>query len=491
MSIPRWQQRKEVGDSRFENVWDKLIACVAIANLSWFIFDITYIPLRGFWVNRTISVLDPSERVISLKWIPNITTSYDQIKGIRKKDNIEELKRIFYNLDQAIISKGSKDPLVNQLVNKYHLLLEDIIGKNSLVPPRDFKKLESIRIKINTRAGINSSIYSYPKILTSNYIDSNGWEEERQFWLNAIIPQLNTSYSITNIGKAKTSVLILILQSSVKLIFLIDIIIKVNLFKKRFPKTNIRDNILRRWIDLPIFIPFINFLVPLPLIERIYKAKLINTEPIRAIISQWIVTLLAIEIFEVLTIRAINSIENIILSPLLPNKIRKLCSHQSIKNNGTSNISEFIRIWIPLILKRIGPNMRFQIIELFEYSVQKSINTMPLSSKIKRNIFIENAESAISAQIASGMVDSILGVSKNAGNQLEKKDIELERLTLKAMDKFWEELALALENDITLKNSRLLLLSILEELKVSSLNELKNQANAQKITDELDKFNFN
>ena len=72
--------------------------------------------------------------------------------------------------------------------------------------------------------------------------------------------------------------------------------------------------------------------------------------------------------------------------PMIPNNIRKLCSHQSIKNNGTSNISEFIRIWIPLILKRIGPNMRFQIIELFEYSLQKSINTIPVSSKIKKNI---------------------------------------------------------------------------------------------------------
>ena len=89
------------------------------------------------------------------------------------------------------------------------------------------------------------------------------------------------------------------------------------------------------------------------------------------------------------------------------------------------------------------------------------------------------------------MVDSLLGISKNAGNQLAKKDIELERLTVKAMDKFWEELALALENDITLKNSQLLLLSILEELKVSSLNELKSQADAQEITNELDQLNFN
>ncbi len=491
MIIPRWQRTKKNPEQRLESLWDKFIAFFAIANLSWMVFDISYIPLRGFWVNNLHSALDSSRKEVLETLITDFTSRFDQVKGIKKRADIEELKLTFYRLDQSILNKGLKDPSINQLINKYELVLESILGKDAIIPPRDFNKLEAIKVKINSRSGINSSKYYYPQVLNTNLIERNGWEVERKFWLNNVINTLNTSYSIVNLKRKDSPSNILEIEIPLKIIFLMDILVKVNFFKKRFPNTTIRDCITRRWIDIPLFLPYLYFLRPLPLIERILKVKLINLEPIRAVISQWIVAFLAIEIFEVLTIRAINSVQNIISSPILPSKIRKLSSHQSVKKDNESNISEFIRIWIPLLLKRVGPNMRNQIIELFDHALQKSIGQNPISSKIKGNIFIENAESAISFQLASGMVDSMLGVSKNAGSQFAKKDVELERLTLKVIDKFWEELALAMENDSTLRNSQVLINSILEELKISSLNEMKKLDGPKEIINELDKLNFN
>ena len=56
MSIPRWQQKKEESGQGFEKKWDKLIAIFAIANLGWIFFDISYIPLRSFWINKRIDL---------------------------------------------------------------------------------------------------------------------------------------------------------------------------------------------------------------------------------------------------------------------------------------------------------------------------------------------------------------------------------------------------------------------------------------------------
>ena len=152
---------------------------------------------------------------------------------------------------------------------------------------------------------------------------------------------------------------------------------------------SVKNSILKRWFDIPLFLPYINLLQTIPLTTRILKAKFIDIEPLRAVISQWIVKLLAIEIFEILTLRSINSVEDIISSPQLPNKIRKLRSHQSLKKNDKSYISEFIRIWIPIILKRIGPNMRNQIIDIIEYSLKDSINLIPNSSKNKKIFWLK------------------------------------------------------------------------------------------------------
>jgi len=77
------------------------------------------------------------------------------------------------------------------------------------------------------------------------------------------------------------------------------------------------------------------------------------------------------------------------------------------------------------------------------------------------------------------------------GKKIAEKDLELKKLRSNTIDKFWEELATALESDERLKDSQLLLISILESLKLSSLNEFKNQAGVSEIIAELDNLNFN
>ena len=128
-----------------------------------------------------------------------------------------------------------------------------------------------------------------------------------------------------------------------------------------------------RVFDLALLLPFMRYLRIFAFLERVTNAKFFSFEPIRAVISQWIVTILATEIFGILTIRAIDSLQDIVQSPLLPEKIRGLCSYNSLDNSRNSEISEFFRISIPLLLNKVAPSMRMQLIDLFEHALQKSI----------------------------------------------------------------------------------------------------------------------
>ena len=94
-------------------------------------------------------------------------------------------------------------------------------------------------------------------------------------------------------------------------------------------------------------------------------------------------------------------------------------------------------------------------------------------------------------QLATSIIDTILGISKSAGSELAKKDLVLQTLTIKTIDRFWEEVALALEKESTLEESRLILVSLLESLKISSLNEMRSQSDLNEIINELDSLNFN
>ena len=489
MVIPRWQEVQKRSNGRLGEYWNKLVAIIAITNLSWIIFDISYIPLRSFWVNRTIDFSDSIS--LPLRFIPDPTTIYDQFKGINKKERQYNLKSIFNILDNSISKKGLEDLNTKRLLSEYRKATSNHLSDLNNGSSIDVKSLERIIALLKKKSGISNYQEANNKLLQLEHLRGIVWNEEKKFWEKSIMPILETSFTREINAKGKEIDYSWKIDLPFQIIFFIGIIVRLVQIKRKLPSISLREAILRRWIDLPLLLPTNRLLRILPVSVRVLRARLIATESIRSVTSKWIVALLATEIFEVLTVRAIDSIQNVIQSPMLPEKVRGLCSHQSINKREISDVSEFIRIWMPLLLKKIGPNMRNQLIKLFDHAIQKNMKSNTKSISLKGNLVIEKAESAISYQLATGMIDTLLGISKNAGNELSKKDIVLEELTLNTIDRFWEELAVALENEATLKTSQLLLISMLEELKVSSLNELKNQSDVNEIIDELDKLSFN
>ncbi len=490
MAIPRWQEGRKMSNKTFLFHWEKVIAFLAIINLSWILFDISYLPLRSFWANRVIFLFNSPSIVLSLRWLPDITKHYDHFKGIEAYSSSIEIESLINKIDSKITSKEDSKS-IQKLLDTSNFKIASILDKNNTQnEQRDYAKIMTMRNLIISRSGNSSFESANNKLLDLNYIKALGWENERAFWLNQIIPLINSNYSREVNGNGNFVDRTWKIDLPFQLIFLLDIFIKIKIIQARFQGISLHRSLQKRWLDLPLLLPYYRFLRIIPTSERILQGKLIPIEPIRSAISQWVVSVLAIEIFEVLTIKAIDSMQNIIRSPILPTKIRGLCSYESINDKGSSEIAEFFRIWIPLILRRIGPNMRNQLIELFEYALQKNIQVNSLPKILKGKLAVEKAESAISFQLASSMVDTLLDLSKNAGNQIAKKDLEFNKLSINTIDKFWEELATALENDPRLKDSKLLLVSILEGLKLSSLNEFKNQTGVSEIIAELDNLNF-
>ena len=89
------------------------------------------------------------------------------------------------------------------------------------------------------------------------------------------------------------------------------------------------------------------------------------------------------------------------------------------------------------------------------------------------------------------MVDSLLGLSKSAGDQIGQKDQVLEDLWIQTLYRFWEELARTLEQGVVLERSQELLVAFLEEFKRTSMFQLHTQGGVDELITELDGLNFN
>ena len=237
-------------------------------------------------------------------------------------------------------------------------------------------------------------------------------------------------------------------------------------------------------------LPFWRLLRAIPVTERLSNAQLIQLEPLRTVVSRGVVALLALELFEVLTVRILDAMQHLIRSPELPKRIRNLRSHQSVDDSGEQELAALLRLWLPLLLTQVGPGMRPQLVALFGHALQRSVDEVMVPGPLRELAPIRKAESQFSQQLASGMVDALLGFSRTAGDRLGKRDIAMEDLTTEALDRFWDELARTLEQGPVLAHSQDLVTRFLEELKRSGLRQLRDQGGINDLITELDGLNF-
>jgi len=85
------------------------------------------------------------------------------------------------------------------------------------------------------------------------------------------------------------------------------------------------------------------------------------------------------------------------------------------------------------------------------------------------------------------VVDSLLDLSRGTAQRLARNDDRQSELIQRAIDRFWEELAAALEQPGTLERSQELLCALLQQLKLNYLAQM-NRAGIDALMDELDEL---
>ena len=490
MVRPRWQGLQATATDRFWRRWDKALALIAAANLAWVVFDVTYVPLRSFWLQRTLYPLPTVGLGIPLPLLPDITPIYDPVKGIEPHRDTKAYIHHFQELEKVAQKQGIHSPAARQLRLEMVVRNSQLIDENPFVGSGNAGTLEKLKNRLRARAGRDSPKQAAAHLLGDSYLSSNNWEQELAFWKRSILPLAATNYwrGINENGLPIDHSWRI--DTPFQILFLIDILLRTWRLKRRYPGIRWRDALLRRWIDLPLLLPFWRLIRIVPVTERLSTAQLIQLEPLRTVVSRAVVAVLALELFEVLTVRILDAMQQLIRSPQLPQRIRNLRSHQSFNDNGERELAELLRLWLPLLLTQVGPGMRPQLVALFGHALQRSLNDVMVPAPLRDLAPLQKAETEFSRQLAGSMVDALLGVSRSAGDRLGKRDLEMEDLSIEVLDRFWDELARTLEQGPVLDRSQELVTAFLEELKRSSLRQLRAQGGINELIIELDGLNF-
>lgn len=481
MARPRWHVPAPRERSRVSLAWDRFVALWALVNLLWVVFDLSYIPLRTFWLQRNLYPLPSLPLVLPLSAIPDITPWVDPIKGISPHRETSAWIRQFEQLDQGLSRPGALSLPPSELderLDAQRQLTLQLIDTNPFQIPGT---LEKIKDRLRERADRDAASEAAALLLSGDWLRRQGWQQERIFWRQQVLPLVASNYARSSDDNGRPTdhawrLDLLVFQS----VFAFDILLRVIRLKRRLPRLRWRDAVLRRWIDLPLLLPFWRPLRLLPVIERLHTSGLISVEPLRAVISRAVVALLAVELFEVLALQLIDGSQQLIRSPQWPMRIRSLCSHQSVRGSNhrlsDGEMAELVRIWAPLLLDRVAPRLAPELQGAMGHALQQSLESVVLPPPLRPMAPLLRMEEGISRQLAAGMVNNLLALGRNTSDRLSQRDQRQLELLQQCIDRFWEELAQALEQGPALQRSQDLLCRLLELVKTRYLGQINRES---------------
>ncbi|MFM7312914.1 MAG: hypothetical protein ACKO0M_07070, partial [Cyanobium sp.] len=260
MARPRWHAALPLPASRLWRNWDRLVALWAAVNLVWVGCDLTYVPLRTFWLQRNLYPLPSIPLVLPLHAIPDITPWVDPIKGIEPHRETESYLRAFRELDRSLLTLPAgrrPDALQSQLLLRQVRLSELMIDGNPFEASGATGTLEKIKNRLRQRADVDSAKQAANLLLAPQRIGRSDWSRERRFWQEQVLPLVATNYwrSIDENGRPTDHFWrydLLLFQS----VFALDILLRVIRLRRRLTGLSWGEALLRRWMDLPLLLPF-------------------------------------------------------------------------------------------------------------------------------------------------------------------------------------------------------------------------------------------
>ncbi|MGL5074294.1 MAG: hypothetical protein ACRDBG_00420, partial [Waterburya sp.] len=279
------------------NLWlEKFMALVAVVNLILVTFDLSYIPLRDFWLSGQVTLGSVNSAYIKfdgikLDLIPQnisqLITRYDVIKGIIPNRDTEAYLDKFEQLQQELTTNGLESPVVNNLMGDLRRRSIEIIQTNAFSEANKTGNLE--RIKNRMRSHIpnpdNSAKIAFWRFWTPAYFEGKV-NEELKFFQTEIQPLMASNY-YRLIGENGGYVNYFgLIDFPFGVVFALEFLIRTWFISRRRTGVSWLDAMLWRWYDLFFLVPFWRWLRIVPVTIRLNQAQLINLNSIQKQISQ-------------------------------------------------------------------------------------------------------------------------------------------------------------------------------------------------------------
>ncbi|WP_013325293.1 hypothetical protein [Gloeothece verrucosa] len=469
------------------SLWfERIMALIAVVNYILVIFNLTYIPLRDFWLQGRVQLFFkfgqhelewPQEpvRVLPVSF-SDFITRYDDFKGIEPYRSTEDYLKNVRQLKKYISLEGlnNANETITQILSKLQEQSIDMIQTNPFQISNKTGTLERIKNKMRRFIFPNNNNASAKQAFlifwSRDYLKQN-YEQKINFFDNEIVPLIETNYyrpvgengqPVDNFG---------LIDFPFSLLFFCEFLMRTWLISRRYTGVNWRDAMLWRWYDIFLFIPFYKFLRILPVLIRLDAAKFIDLRSIKRQASQGFVAGIAGDVTEYVVVEIIHQLQTSVKQGDLQKFLSQPKNHSYINFNEINEIEEIIKIFIQVTVDKTLPQIQPEAEAFLKYNIDKALSLSPAYKNLQRLPGVEGLQNQLSQQLAARIYQSLFEVINN----LSQEDKKFNELLSSLLKKFTQTLGRELKAEKSTEQLEFLITELLEEIKMNYVQRLSTE----------------
>ena len=464
------------------NLWlERFLALIVVINLIVVSFNLSYVPLRDFWLSGKVTIGGINTAYfkyegIELDLIPQsvsqFVTQYDVVKGIIPNRDTEEYLEKVEQLKAELAINGVDSPLAKNLFGDLRRRSIEIVQTDAFSEANKSGNLERIKNKMRSHIPNkdNSSKTSFWQYWTAANFQGKV-ESELNFFEREIEPLFETNYYRV-IGENGGYVDYFgFIDFPFGAFFALEFLARTWLISRRRTGISWLDAMLWRWYDILLFVPFWRWLRIIPLTIRLNQAQIINLYSIQRQISQGLVAGIAEDVTEVVIIRLINQIQASIRNGDISRLLSQQTANPYIDLNNTNETVEIVRILAKTIADRVLPAIQPEAESLLQYSVDKAIRESPAYRGIK---LLPGGDRTI-INLSNQLVSQTYSAFSSALQAALAEDEQFDRLVESLVSNLGKSLSTELQAQQSMNKIELLLIDLLEEIKVNYVERLSQE----------------
>ena len=461
-----------------------MMAAIATLNLLLVAFDLSYVPLRDFWLSGQVRVGKMESAYVEIPGIkvdlisPNISRfiiQYDVVKGIVPHRDTEAYLNKVKQLEAKLATNNSQNfdaKEVNKLLGDLRRQSVEIIQTNPFAEANKTGNLERIKNKMRSHLPNpdDSAKQAFWRFWSPVYLKDN-FTEELKFFNTEIKPLFATNY-YRAIGENGGYVDYFgLIDFPFGIIFGLEFLGRTWFISRHRTEVSWWDAMLWRWYDLLFLIPIWRWLRIIPVTIRLSQAQIINLNSIQKQVSQGLVAGIAEDITQVVVIRLINQIQTSIRQGDISRLLSQQTANPYVDINDTNEIAEIIRILAKTIADRILPAIQPEAETLLQYSIDKALKQSTVYQNLKFLPGGDRALTNLSQQLVSQTYQGFNSALKAALEEEEQFDRLLESL----VTNIGQSVSSELQAQQSLNKIEFLLIDLLEEIKINYIERLSSE----------------